>query len=344
MSIDSATLAERIGGTLEGEPREVRGLATPGSGASGSLVIAGDAAALERVLAGPNPRDLAAVLVHEEAAPDDRLPPRIRHPDPRLAMALASALLDSEPRPAAGIDPSARVHPGATLADGVHVGPGAVIEQGARLAEGVIVGPGAVVGGACEIGAESRLFARAVLYPRVRLGRRVRVHAGAVLGGDGFGYAPAPTGAQKIHHLGAVEVGDDVEIGANACIDRGTVDDTVVGDGSKIDNLCQIGHNVRIGRHCLIAGTAAIGGSSVVEDGVRIGGGAAITDHVRIGAGARIAGRSGVSKDVPAGEAWGGTPAAPMRAWVRERYLIARLERIWAFVRDERSKGDAGRS
>jgi UDP-3-O-[3-hydroxymyristoyl] glucosamine N-acyltransferase len=342
MTIDTAELAQRIDGRLEGEARPAHGLADPGAGSAERIVVAADAATLARALAAEDVARCAALLVRDDAEVPTPHPPLIRHADPRLALARASALFDPEPRPEAGVDPAASVHPGARLGAGVHVAAGARVADGAVVGDGSVIGPGAVVGEDCVLGDGVRLFARAVLYPRVHLGDRVRVHAGAVLGADGFGYAPSPRGAVKIHHLGGVRIGDDVEIGANACIDRGTVEDTVVGAGSKIDNLCQIGHNVRIGRHCLIAGTVAIGGSTVVEDGVQIGGGAALSDHVRIGAGARIAGRSGVSKDVPAGEAWGGTPAAPMRDWIRERYLIGRLERIWSFVRAARK--DEGRT
>lgn len=339
MSIDTATLAGRIGARLDGASRPAVGLADAGGTQADRIVVAGDAAARDRALAAPDADRTAALVVADGDDVPEPHPPLLRHPAPRLALALLTAVFDLEPRPAPTVDPAAHVDPSAHLGANVHVGPGAVVAAGAALGDGTIVEAGAVVGEACVVGADVRIFPRAVLYPRVRIGDRVRVHAGAVLGADGFGYAPSPRGAEKIRHLGGVRIGDDVEIGAGTCIDRGTLGDTEVGDGSKIDNLCQIGHNVRIGRHCLIAGMVAIGGSTIVEDFVRIGGGAALTDHVRIGAGASVAGRAGVSKDVPAGETWGGAPAGPIRDWARERYLIGRLERIWAHVRAAQRSG-----
>src|SRR5690606_1483957 len=137
-------------------------------------------------------------------------------------------------------------------------------------------------------------------YDGVTLGDRVILHSGAVIGADGFGYAASPTGAVKIRHTGGAALADDVEIGANTAVDRGTIDDTMVGARTKLDNLCQVGHNVTIGSDCLIAGTAAGGGSVAIGRGVIIGGNVAISDHVTIGDGARVAGRSGVTKDIPA--------------------------------------------
>ena len=326
-------LATAIGATLEGEERAVASLLPPGRVESGGIVVPHDDASLRATVGTPGADRLAAIVVGPETQVAAPHPPLLRHPDSRLALARISRELDREPTPTPGVAPSAAVAADATLGPGVSVGPGAVVDSGAELAEGCVIGAGAVVGRACRLGPGTRLYPNAVLYPGVRVGARVRIHAGAVVGADGFGYAPGPAGAEKLHHLGSVTIGDDVEIGANACIDRGTLADTVIGEGTKLDNLCQVGHNVTIGRHCMIAGHSAIGGSSVIEDGVLIGGGAALSDHVRVGAGARIAGRAGVSKNVPAGQAWGGAPAVPMRDWARERYLIGRLERIWTFVR-----------
>lgn len=333
-------LAATIGGTLEGEDRDAVALLPLGRVEPGGIVVPTDDASLRAVLEADGSDRLAAIVVAADASVPSPHPPLLRHPEPRLALARLSRELDPEPLPPPGVAPSATVAAGATLGQEVSIGPGAVVASGAHLADGCVVGAGAVVGRGCRLGPGTRLFPQVVLYPGVRIGARVRIHAGAVVGADGFGYAAGPHGAEKVHHLGGVTIGDDVEIGANACIDRGTLSDTAIGDGTKLDNLCQVGHNVTIGRHCLIAGQTAIGGSTVIEDGVLIGGAASLSDHVRVGAGARIAGRAGVSKNVPAGQAWGGAPAVPMRDWARERYLIGRLERIWTFVR-RASKAEA---
>ncbi len=254
--------------------------------------------------------------------------------DPRLALARLSRLLDRRPLAAAsGVHPSAIVHPSAVLGTGVRVGAGAVVAARAQLGDRVAVGPLTSVGEAARIGDDSVLFARVTLYDGVSLGRRCRVHAGVVVGADGFGYAFGPRGAEKIHHLGGVEIGDDVELGANTCVDRGTLHPTRIGDRCKLDNMVQVGHNVVIGNDVVIAGLCGIAGSVRIGEGALLGGAVAIADHVSIGAGARLAGRAGVTKDVPEGETWGGFPAQPLRRWIRERYLIGRLETMWRALR-----------
>ncbi|HZJ09127.1 MAG TPA: UDP-3-O-(3-hydroxymyristoyl)glucosamine N-acyltransferase [Trueperaceae bacterium] len=251
----------------------------------------------------------------------------------RLALATLSASFDSRPRPRAGVHPDAKVDPEARLGDAVSVGPGAVVEAGAAVGAGSELRAGCYVGSGAVLGERCLLHPRVTVYDGVELGNRVIVHAGSVIGADGFGYAASPRGAVKIRHLGGVRIDDDVEIGANSAVDRGTLDDTVIGPRTKIDNLCQIGHNVRIGSDCLIAGMTGIAGSVVIGDGVIIGGAVGIADHVRIGSGARIAGRSGVTKDVPAGETWAGFPARPYRQYARSLYLVDRLERMWQYLK-----------
>jgi len=250
-------------------------------------------------------------------------------PDTRLALAIASRRFARPHLPPPGVHPSATVHPSARLAAGVRVAAGAAIGEFAVLDDDCSVGEGAVVGAGVSLGAGCRVHPNAVLYPGVRLGRRVIVHSGAVIGADGFGYAASPGGAVKVHHLGGVILEDDVEVGANSCVDRGTIQDTVVGRRTKIDNHCQVGHNVIIGSDTLIAAMAGIGGSTTIGSGVILGGYAAVSDHVNIGDGARIAGRSGVTKDVPAGATWAGFPARPHREFVRELYLLGKLEELW---------------
>ena len=254
--------------------------------------------------------------------------------DTRLALARLSRRLDPRP-PAAvmGVHPTAVVHPSAHVGARVAVGPLAAVAADAVLEDDVVIGAGASVGAGARIGAASVLRERVTVADGVVVGRRCWLHPGAVVGSDGFGFAGGPRGAERIHHLGTVVLGDDVEVGANSCIDRATLGATVIGPRSKIDNLVQIGHNVRIGSDVLIAGQVGIAGSTVVGDRVVIGGAAGVTDHVEIGDDARIGGGAGVTKNVPAGEAWGGFPAQPLRRWARERYLIGRLEAIWTFVK-----------
>ena len=259
--------------------------------------------------------------------------------DPRLALAKLSALLSARPVPLPGRHSSAVIAPSATVADDAAIGAGVVIADGAVVGPGTTVHANSVIGEGARVGAGCVIHPNVTVYDGVLIGDRVILHAGVVLGADGFGYAASPTGAVKIHHGGGVRIADDVEIGANTAVDRGTLDDTVVGTRTKIDNLCQVGHNVVIGSDCLVAGTAAIGGSVSIGNGVIIGGNVAIADHVTIGDGARLAGRSGVTKDVPAGETWAGFPARPYRSFARSLYLADKVEEMWAYVRQRKAQG-----
>jgi len=337
--ISSSEAREWLAATVEGRDVVVRRLLDPGGageGADGVVVVARlDIAAWARWRAAgvaavvASTADVAAL---PPVGPGD--PARWAVDDPRLALARLSRRLDPRPPIAErGVHPSAVVDPSARLGEGVAIGPLAVVAADAVLADGVVVGPGCVVGPAARIGVGSELRERVVVADGVVIGARCVLQAGAVIGSDGFGYAAGPRGAERIHQLGTVVLGDDVEIGANTCVDRATLGTTVIGDRSKIDNLVQVAHNVRIGRDVLMAGQAGIAGSTEIGDRVVIGGAAGITDHVRVGDDARIAGGAGVTKSVPAGEAWGGIPAQPLRRWARERYLIGRLEAIWAFVK-----------
>jgi UDP-3-O-[3-hydroxymyristoyl] glucosamine N-acyltransferase len=324
-------LAAQLGGRLVGEDRTVARLSSPDAAQSDAVVVVPDARALS-TLAGRQ----VGVLVIPEALAERLSPPYIVVAQPRLALAQLSALFSRRPPSASTLSLEAHIDPTAELAEGVAVAPGAVVMAGARLGAGVVVGAGCVVGTGSVVGAGSVLHPNVTLYDGVRLGERVIVHSGAVIGADGFGYAPSQAGAVKIHHLGTVEVGDDVEIGAGTCIDRATLGATRIGARSKIDNLCQIAHNVHVGSDCLIAGMVGIAGSTRLGDRVTVGGAAAIGDHLTIGTGATIAGRAGVTKDVPPGETWAGFPAAPYRKWVRELYLLSRLELIWQRFKGEK--------
>jgi len=225
-----------------------------------------------------------------------------------------------------GISAQAAVDAAARLEEGVTVEPFAVIGPGAEVGRGSVIGAGAVIGPGVRIGRNSVVSAGATLGHAL-LGDRVLIHPGVRVGQDGFGFLPGGRGHLKIPQVGRVIIQDDVEIGANSTVDRGSNRDTVIGEGTKIDNLVQIGHNVVIGRHCLIAGNTGISGSTTIGDFVMIGGGTGIRDNVTIGSGARIAGMSAVSTNIPAGETWGGYPAIPIEQWQRERKAYLRVVR-----------------
>jgi len=218
------------------------------------------------------------------------------------------------------IDPSARIEEGAVIEAGAIIGPEAQIGRGTRIAAGAVAGYRVAIGRDCYVGPGASIT-------HALIGNRVILHAGVRIGQDGFGFAMGTAGHYKVRQTGRVIIQDDVEIGANATIDRGALKDTIIGEGTKIDNLVQIAHNVVIGRHCVIAAQTGISGSTILEDFVAMGGQCGTVGHIRIGAGAQIGAQSGIASDIPRGERWGGYPAKPMSSWAREVALLKRLTR-----------------
>jgi UDP-3-O-[3-hydroxymyristoyl] glucosamine N-acyltransferase len=286
-----------------------------------------------------------ACLVTDRFA--DAVPARVaalRTKEPyRAFVAVARALFPTAQRPsslfgATGVAAGAIVHAAArlerdvTVDPGVVIGPGAEIGAGTVLAANAVIGPGVRIGRNCSIGAGATLV-------HALIGDRVIIHPGCRIGQDGFGYLPDRKGPIKIPQTRRVIIQDDVEIGANTTIDRGGSRDTVIGEGTKIDNLVQIGHNCSIGRHCFIVSQTGISGSVEVGDYAMLGGQVGIADHLTIGSGAKLGARSGVITDVPAGVQWGGFPARPFREWLKAEVVLARLVRQGG-SRDKDSEDD----
>ncbi len=244
--------------------------------------------------------------------------------EPRLAFARVGHLLYPAAPLEPGVDPTAQIASTAVIGRGSQIEAGAVIGHDVTVGERcyigyhAVLGPGVVVGDECRIGAHTAIS-------NALIGARVEIGSSGSIGGQGFGFVAAPTGLMRMRQIGRVIVENDVEIGANCAIDRGATGDTVIGAGTVIDNLVQIGHNVRLGRNCVLSGQVGIAGSTVLGDGVMVGGQAAISDHLRIGSGARIAGKSGVMRDIEAGGTVGGYPAISLRQWHRQTIGLFRL-------------------
>jgi UDP-3-O-[3-hydroxymyristoyl] glucosamine N-acyltransferase len=228
---------------------------------------------------------------------------------------------------------SARIEEGAIVEAGAIVGPEAQVGRGTRIAAGAVIGYRVAIGRECFVGPGATVT-------HALIGNRVILHAGVRIGQDGFGFAMGPLGHYKVRQVGRVIVQDDVEIGANATIDRGALKDTVIGEGSKIDNLVQIAHNVVIGRRCVIVAQTGISGSTVLEDFVAMGGQCGTVGHIRIGAGAQVGAQSGVHCDIPPGERWAGYPAKPVTSWAREVALLKRLTKRKASQQNEDAKDE----
>ncbi|MEQ1440237.1 UDP-3-O-(3-hydroxymyristoyl)glucosamine N-acyltransferase [Fontimonas sp. SYSU GA230001] len=246
--------------------------------------------------------------------------------DPYLAYARIARLFDPDRDFTPGVDARASVAADARLGAGCHVGPGAVIEGGARLGAGVFVGPNCVVGRDAQVGDGSRLVASVYVGPRVRIGLRCQIQPGAVVGGRGFGNARGPDGWEEVPQLGTVIVGDDVEIGANTCIDRGAIEDTVIENGVRLDNLIMIAHNCRIGAHTAIAACTGIAGSTRIGSRCMIGGAAGIAGHIEIADDVVLLGRAMVTGSILHKGVYGsGLPLDEAREW---RRTVARIRRL----------------
>jgi UDP-3-O-[3-hydroxymyristoyl] glucosamine N-acyltransferase len=269
-----------------------------------------------------------AFFVTDESTAGGR--PCIVVANPTVAIAIWLAHLHPPRRPAPGVSPDAHVDPRARLGTGVSVAAGATIESGARVGAGTAVGAGAYVGRNVEIGENCRLHPLTAVLEGCRIGARCVLHAGAIVGSDGFGYVWDGTAHRKIPQLGIVRVEEDVEIGANAAIDRATFGETVIGRGSKIDNLVQIGHNVVVGEHAILCGQTGVGGSSRIGRGAVLAGQVGIGDHSEVGDGATVTGQGGVipGAPVPPGTVVSGMPAAPHREFLRRAAWVARLPEL----------------
>lgn len=312
----SGDLAAWIGGEHHGASREIRGYATPQrAGADEIAFVESEIESAAGCLVCSEPIAGRTCIVVD---------------DPKAGFIRILADVAREPTQPPGVHPSAVID--GELGEGCSVGPHAVVGPGARLGRNVLVHAGVVVGADCVVGDDTVLFPRVVLYHGVVVGRRCRIHAGVVLGADGFSFHSTSRGVLKVPQVGGVVVEDDVEIGANSCVDRAFLEETRIGSGSKFDNLVQIGHNTQIGSNCLIAAQTGLSGSVELGDGVMLGGQVGVRDHVEIGAGASVGAGSAVAWSLKGDGAYFGRPAQPLAPGRRAFLLAARLPEIWKAI------------
>jgi len=252
----------------------------------------------------------------------------IRVANPRIAFAKALAAFFPEPKFSAGIHPSAVVAASAQIDPTAHIGPHCVVGERVKLGANVVLQSGNAIGADSVLGDETNLFPNVTIYPRTQTGRRVRIHAGSVIGSDGYGYVLDGGFHRKVPQIGNVVIGDDVEIGANVTIDRGALGSTVIGRGTKIDNLVQIAHNVQIGEHCLIIAQVGISGSTRLGNYVILAGQSGVAGHLKIGNQVTVAAQSGVMHDIPDGGKWFGSPAQPDKQTKRQMIAIQLLPEL----------------
>lgn len=327
--ISLAELARELGAELRLAQGQEAGFIPRGlntlQGADASEISFLASANYRRHLAGTR---ACAVLIGRELAPECPVSALIVD-DPYHAFARATALYDRAPRQAPGIHPSANVDPAAEVDSGASVCAGAVIEAGAKVGARAVIGANCVVGEGSEIGAGTRLFGGVVVYHGCFVGRDCILHSNAVIGADGFGFAPYKGQWAKIHQLGGVRIGDEVEIGAGTCIDRGALGDTVIGRGVKIDNQVQIAHNVQIGDYTAIAACSAVAGSAVIGKHCTLAGGAGVVGHVTVADGSHISARALVTKSIAnAGSYSSGTPFSDSRSWRRNAARFGQLDEM----------------
>jgi UDP-3-O-[3-hydroxymyristoyl] glucosamine N-acyltransferase len=331
--LTAGAIAEVVGGKLVGDGSVVvTGVAPLDRASPSDLSFLG--AAKYASLFASSRAGVVLVLPQLAEAPGTT-PARVIVDRPQEALLTLLPRFHRVAAPVPGVHPTAVLGTSARVGAGVSIGPYAVIGDGAEIGNGTVVGPHCVLGAGVRLGEQCQLVASVTVYSGSRVGDRVTLHAGVRIGSDGFGYIQRGGQHVKIPHVGRCLIEDDVEIGANTTIDRGSIDDTVIGAGTKIDNLVQIGHNVRIGKGCLIMGQAGIAGSVRVEDGCMILGQVGIAGHHTIGKGARVAAQAGVFGDIPAGETWSGYPARPHKEALRAQAalfklpsLLRRIERL----------------
>jgi UDP-3-O-[3-hydroxymyristoyl] glucosamine N-acyltransferase len=321
MPFTAAQIASHLHGEIAGNPATlIKRFAPADRAQAGDLTFAEN----ETYFARADQSMAAAIIV---AAPFSSVTGKvlIRVPDARVAFARVLPLFFPEPQFAAGIHPTALISPSAHVHATAHIGPYCIIEEHARIGPRSVLRGLNHVGVNCQMGEDVHLFPNVTIYRGCELGNRVRIHSGSVIGADGFGYVLDGGSHRKVPQIGNVLIRDDVEIGANVTIDRGALGPTIIGKGTKIDNLVQIAHNVVVGENCLIVSQAGVAGSTKLGDFVILGGQAGLAGHLNIGSGVSVAAQSGVMHDIPDGQKWLWSPAQPDRQAKRQMLALQQL-------------------
>lgn len=331
MSYSLSEIVSRFGGELlDDDGVRIVGVAPLERAGAGEIAFVSQA----KYLRGLAAAKAGALILPPEGRDATRLP-RIITPNPYLYFARVSALLNPAPRPEPGIHPAAHVHPQARVAVSASVGPGAVIGAGAVVGERCIVGPNCTIGEEARLGADCLLHAQVTVYHHCVIGERVILHSGAVIGADGFGFANDRGSWVKIPQIGRVVIGDDVEVGACTTIDRGALDDTVIEEGVKLDNLIQVAHNVRIGAHTAIAACTGIAGSAKIGKHCMIGGAAMIFGHIEIADRVRISTNTLITKSLTKpGTYTSALPFSEHGEWLRNAVHLRNLDKLAARIKE----------
>ena len=323
MPYTALQIAELIGGAVIGDAQvALSGFAPAGSAKPGDLTFAENEIYFERA----EQSAASAILVDGDFRSRNKA--LIQVPNARIGFAKAMAIFFPDQKSEPGIHPSAVVEPSANIDPTAHIGPLCYVGKNVRIGAGVVLQGQDYIGDECHVGDECCFLPNVTLYPGTQLGRRVRIHAGTVVGSDGFGYVFDSGIHRKVPQVGNVILHDDVEIGANVTIDRGALGPTVIGKGTKIDNLVQIGHNVSIGEHTLVVAQAGIAGSTRMGNYVTIAGQVGIAGHLKIGNRVTVTAQSGVMHDIPDGQKWFGSPAMPDRKMKRQVLAMQQLPEL----------------
>jgi UDP-3-O-[3-hydroxymyristoyl] glucosamine N-acyltransferase len=335
LSMTVGEIARLLDAQILGDPSTlITGVAGLDATAPGTISFIEDEKLLSVALSSSAAAIIAPQSMWEALEPEAALPvprgekgrkPMVFTGNPRLAFAKVMEFMQPVSLPEKGVHPTAIIEKDAHIGVGVTIREGCYVGHHAHIGDGAVLYPHVVVGDGAQIGDATVLFPSVVLYHHVHIGKRVRIHSGTVIGGDGFGYVSDGKQHHKVPQVGTVIIEDDVEIGANVTIDRATMGATRIGEGTKVDNLVQIAHNVQIGRNCILCGQVGLSGSVVVEDDVVMAGQAGLRDHVKIGKGAILGAKAGIMSDVKAGEFVLGAPALPQREYMKTEAASRKL-------------------